>query len=79
MIDQWVGSSRQGSSSEGRVMPPPLGIIEVIHAALCTSIITPGCRGLMTITTPQDAELGDQPNKRQRISDKRITFRVRTL
>lgn len=71
VIDQWDGSSRQGFGSEGRVMPPPLCIIEVIHAALSTSIITLGCKGVMTITTPQDAEPRDRPNKRQRISNKR--------
>lgn len=60
-------------------MPPPLGIIKVIHAALSTSIIALGCRGVMTITTPQDAELGDRPDKRQRISDKRIMFKVEGL
>ena len=79
MIDQGAGSSGQGSGNEGRVTPPPLSIIEVIHVALSTSIITHGRRGVMTITTPQDAESRDWPDKRQRISDKRITFRVKYL
>ena len=79
VMDQGARSSGQGSSSEGRAMPPTLNIIEVIHATLNTSIITPGHKGVMTITIPQDAEPKDWPYKRQRISDKRITFRVKEL
>ena len=63
MIGQRVGSLEQGLGNRGRVMPPLLCVIEVIHAALSTSIIAPRHKGMMTIATLQDTKPEDWLDK----------------
>ena len=53
MVDQGRGTVGQASGSQGRAMPPPPDIIEVIHAALI-KISTSHRRGILRITPQQE-------------------------
>ena len=49
----------QGAQQRGNPLPPPLGVIEVIHAALRGTTMA-GRRGVLTVA-PVENCLGEQP------------------
>ena len=48
MVGQGGGTTRQTSGSRGGALPPPFGIIEVIHAALI-SVTASRQKGILSI------------------------------
>ena len=63
----------QTSGNQGNAFPPPLGIIEVIHATFIGISISRR-KGILSVTLQRRPEARDFPEKRLRPSRKSITF-----
>ena len=59
MMNSRNRSVRQGAQQKGNPFPPPLGVIEVIHAASRGTAVA-GRRGVLTVA-PVENCLGEQP------------------
>lgn len=64
---------RIGSGSQGNTLPPPLGIIEVIHAASIVVNVS-RWRGILSVATPPSSKKIDRLKKRLRLNRDPITF-----
>ena len=62
----------QGAQQRGNPLPPPLGVIEVIHAALRGPIIT--SRGVLTIVSTGNCVGEQSPEKKMKIKREPIAF-----
>ena len=73
MVGQGGGTTGQTLRSRGGTLPPPLRIIEVIHA---TSIdVSANCqRGILSINPQQELEVVDRLGKKPRLAKEKITF-----
>lgn len=68
------GSRGQGSRGRNlQTLPPPLGIVEVIHA-MPRGVNFGSQKGILSIASPSKGEASDRPNKRPRMTTIPITF-----
>ena len=72
VVDSRNQGADQGALRKGNPLPPPLGVIEVIHAALKGSTITR--RGVLTIAPTRDCSRKQPPKKKMRIGWEPIAF-----
>ncbi|XP_030930617.1 uncharacterized protein LOC115956350 [Quercus lobata] len=73
VVGQGARNVGQGSGSQGNTFLPPLGIIEVIHAA-SIGVNVSHRRGILSVATPFDAEVINRPKKRPKVNRDLITF-----
>ena len=74
LVSQEGANVGQGSGSRNnRALPPPLGIVEVIHATF-RGINLNSWRGVLSMVIPSKAEASNRPNKRPWRAFVRITF-----
>ena len=73
MVDSEDRGTGQGAQRRGNPPPPPLGVIEVIHA-VPMGIAMVGSRGVLTVTPVGNCS-GEQPlEKKMKIGREPITF-----
>lgn len=73
MVGQGGSTTGKTSGNRGNVLPPPLLIIEVIHAASIS--MRASCKKeVLSITPQQELEAGCRPEKRLRSNKELITF-----
>lgn len=73
VVGQEVGSTSQGSGSQGNTILPPLGIIKVIHAT-SIGVSMSHQRGILSIVTPPETEVTNQPKKKLKKNLDMIAF-----
>nr|XP_023918601.1 uncharacterized protein LOC112030147 [Quercus suber] len=73
VFGQGGANASQGLKSRGNTLPPPLEIIEVIHAA-SIGVSMSHWKGILNVATLFEAEVVDRPEKRLRVSRDLITF-----
>ena len=66
-------SNGQGLGSRGNTLPPPLGIIKVIHATTIRVSVSHR-RGILSVVTPPETETIDRFEKKLRKNSNPITF-----
>ena len=77
VVDSENRGTGHGAQQKGKPLPPPLGVIKVIHAAPRVTTITR--RGMLTVA-PVENCLGNQPpEKKTKISRGPITFEEEDL
>ena len=68
----------QTSRKQGNTLPPPLRVIDDIHAtSIATSLSR--CKGTMSVTSVKDSKDNDQPGKRSKLSREPIEFKDENL
>ena len=72
VVDSRNQGAEQGTLRKGNPLPPPLGVIQVIHAAPRGTIITR--RGVLTIASTRDCSRKQPPEKTMRIGWEPIAF-----
>ena len=72
VVDSRNQGAEQGAFRKGNPLPPPLGVIEVIHAAPKGSKITK--RGVLTVAPARDCLGKQKPEKKMRIDQEPIAF-----
>ena len=79
LIGQGGGNAGQRSGNRNdRTLPPPLGIIEVIHAA-SIGVSMSRWKGILNVATSFEAEVVNRPEKTLRVSRDPITFNEANL
>ena len=74
VVDQEGVSAGQGSRNRSNnTLPPPLGIIEVIHATFM-GISVSRQKGVLSVVTPPEANATNRPEKRLRRTSIPIIF-----
>ena len=63
----------QGTQQKGNPLPPPLGVIEVIHVALKGTAMA-GRRGLLTVVPVKNGSGKQPPEKRLKVAQEPISF-----
>lgn len=61
------GATRQVSRAQGNPLPPPLGIIEVIHTA-SIGIRVSRRKGVLSVVSMENAECDSRPGKKLKMS-----------
>ena len=72
VLDSEHQVAKQGATSKGNPLPPPLGVIEVIHAAPKGSTMTR--RGMLTLAPVGDCTIKQPPEKKVRTDRELIAF-----
>ena len=57
-----AGTIRQLSRTQGNSLPPPLGIIKVIHATSMGTSVS-WCKGMLSVVSVENAECDTRPRK----------------
>ena len=63
MVDLRNQEARQGAQPRGNPLPPPLGVIEVIHATLRGSLVSKRKKVLAVV--PTESCTGEQPSEKK--------------
>ena len=78
LVSQGGISVGQGSGSQNNnILPPPLGIIEVIHKT-SIGVSVSHQKGILSVVTPLEAEVTDRPKKKLRRTQSR-SFLVKQI
>ena len=72
-VDPWNGTTRHASRSQGKVIPPPLGVIEVIHTASKDTSVTRR-RGVLTVVLVKSNQEDAWPEKKVKLTREPIAF-----
>ncbi|XP_065628228.1 uncharacterized protein LOC136066994 [Quercus suber] len=67
------GATGQASKAQRDTLPPPLGVIEVIHAASIGTSVS-RCKGVLSVVSVENAECKAQPKKKLKLARGSIEF-----
>lgn len=67
------GTIRQLSRTQGNSLPPPLGIIKVIHATSMGTSVS-WCKGMLSVVSVENAECDTRPRKKLKLNQGLIEF-----
>ena len=72
VVDSGIRDAGHGAQQKGNPLPPPLGVIELIHAASRGATITR--RGILTVAPKETCMEKQPPEKRMKVGRLAISF-----
>ena len=73
VVDSGNRGTRQGAQQRGNPLPPPLGVIEVIHATQKGTVVTRR-RGMLTVVPVEDCSGKEPSEKKMKFAREPLAF-----